>query len=199
MVVRLEIDVDVAHQLGQLRRRPILSDHLGADANNPQQLGMRSVAEVHGLDAGGAFHRAVFAVDRVDVRQKLLLGRDRRGRDQKQAHHNALCHRRKNSTCASAAPIVSTSASHADGVREGTNIWCHSSVAAKSAARITAAALHRASHPARLPRNARNSSAPRIPYSARWAPYRTRARRDMAGEYSRARCEKTLRITARLV
>ena len=51
MLVRVEIDVHVAHQLRQLRGHAILGHHLRADASDPQQLGMRSVAEVDGLNA----------------------------------------------------------------------------------------------------------------------------------------------------
>ena len=68
MPVGIEINVDVAHQLGKLRRHPILGHHLGADASDPKQLRLRAVAKEDFLDAGGPFHRPVFAIDRVDLR-----------------------------------------------------------------------------------------------------------------------------------
>jgi hypothetical protein len=35
MAIGIEVDIDVAHQLRQLRRLSILHDHLGADSGDP--------------------------------------------------------------------------------------------------------------------------------------------------------------------
>ena len=56
MARRVEIDVDVTHQLRQLRRLAIFPHHLRADADDPQEFRLFEVAQVDLLNAGGAFH-----------------------------------------------------------------------------------------------------------------------------------------------
>src|SRR5436853_7519323 len=105
MALAIEIDVDVAHQLRQLRRDAVFPDHLGADADDPQKLRLLAIAEVDLLHAGGAFHRPIFAVDRVDRGEELRLldwGRRsqklRRGDSDAAADEKEPFHVLKNST-----------------------------------------------------------------------------------------------------
>ena len=121
MKVGIEVDVEVAHQLRQLRRRSIFRDHLGADAGNPQQLRRDAAAQHDLLDARRTFHRFVFAIDCVDLGKDLPFGCKCGGRSEEDEADRASNHALKNSTCTSVAPSVSTRTSCGAAVRDGTN------------------------------------------------------------------------------
>ena len=82
----VEIDVDVAHQLGQLGRGSIFLHHLGADPGDPEKLRFLRVAQMDALDAGRTLHGPVFPIDGVGLRKdpEGVGARGRRGHPERQ-------------------------------------------------------------------------------------------------------------------